>query len=149
VLIASAHSVSRNNVHHEILRRKFRTRHPKKPSSHPFRQHSNASIAKSRTSRKKTWVGYPSVQSLLTSLSFGRRASLGLKVVFTKEAYSTLRLPLDMIIRANLLSWFPFLKSEPFALAFPLRRFHFKPGSFGASCPTSGTPAHTHLEYII
>ena len=67
----------------------------------PFRQRSSASIAKSLTSRKRTWVAYPSLQSLPTSPSFGRRASLGPKEAFTKEAYSALRSPLDMTIRAS------------------------------------------------
>ena len=33
---AAPTQVSRNNVDHEILRRKFRIRHPNKPYSHTF-----------------------------------------------------------------------------------------------------------------
>lgn len=33
------------------------------------------------------------------------------------------------------ISWSPFLKSESFALGFPLRRFYFRLGSLGAICP--------------
>ena len=36
-------------------------------------------------------------------------------------------------------------KADPFAPAFPLRRFYFKPGSFGASCLHNWHTAHAYM----